>query len=126
MLTPAEWETVRLSLFVALVAVVCSLPAALALGWLLARKSYWGKTLVETLVNLPLVMPPVVTGYLLLVIFGRRGWLGQQLENWLGLQFVFTWKGAALASAVMAFPLLLRPIRVAFSGIDARLETASR
>jgi molybdate transport system permease protein len=126
MLTPAEWETVRLSLWVALVAVACSLPFGLALGWVLARKSFWGKTLVETLVNLPLVMPPVVTGYLLLVVFGRRAWLGEQLEEWFGLQFIFTWKGAALASAVMAFPLLLRPIRLAFANIDARLETASR
>jgi molybdate transport system permease protein len=98
----------------------------MGLAWLLARKAFWGKTLVETAVNLPLVMPPVVTGYLLLVILGRRGWLGSRLEAWFGLEFVFDWKGAALASAVMAFPLMVRPIRLAFAGVDPRLETASR
>jgi molybdate transport system permease protein len=126
MLSAAEWETVRLSLFVALVAVACSLPAAVALAWLLARKAFWGKTIVEMAINLPLVLPPVVTGYLLLMTFGRRSWLGAWLDRWLGLQFVFTWQGAALAATVMAFPLLIRPIRVAFAGIDPRLETASR
>ena len=126
MLTTPEWETLRLSLFVSTIAVVGSLPFGLALAWLLARKSFWGKTLVETAVNLPLVMPPVVTGYLLLVIFGRRGWLGSRLEAWFGLEFVFDWKGAAVASAVMAFPLMVRPIRLAFASVDPRLETASR
>ena len=126
MLTPAEWETLRLSLFVAMVAVITSLPFGLALGWLLARKTFWGKTLLETAINLPLVLPPVVTGYLLLVALGRRGWLGSRLEAWFGLEFVFDWKGAAAASAVMAFPLLVRPIRLAFAAIDPRLETASR
>jgi molybdate transport system permease protein len=126
MLTTPEWETLRLSLFVSTIAVVGSLPFGLVLAWLLARKTFWGKTLVETAVNLPLVMPPVVTGYLLLVIFGRRGWLGSRLEAWFGLELVFDWKGAAVASAVMAFPLLVRPIRLAFAGVDPRLETASR
>ena len=126
MLTPAEWETLRLSLFVATVAVAGSLPLGMALAWLLARKAFWGKTLIETAVNLPLVLPPVVTGYLLLVALGRRGWLGSRLEAWFGLEFVFDWKGAAVASAVMAFPLLVRPIRLAFAAIDPRLETASR
>ena len=126
MLTPAEWDTIRLSRFVAAVAVACSLPFGLALAWLLARKTFWGKTLVETLVNLPLVLPPVVTGYLLLVALGRRGWLGRWLDEWFGLQFVFTWNGAAIASAVMAFPLLIRPMRVALAAVDPRLEVASR
>ena len=126
MLNTAEWETLRLSLFVATVAVVASLPFGVALAWLLARKTFWGKTLVETAINLPLVLPPVVTGYLLLVALGRRGWLGSRLEAWFGLEFVFDWKGAAVASAVMAFPLLVRPIRLAFAAIDPRLETASR
>jgi molybdate transport system permease protein len=126
MLTHAEWETLRLSLFVATVAVAGSLPFGMALAWLLARKAFWGKTLVETAVNLPLVVPPVVTGYLLLVILGRRGLLGSRLEAWFGLEFVFDWKGAAVASAVMAFPLMVRPIRLAFAGVDPRLETASR
>jgi molybdate transport system permease protein len=126
MLTPAEWETLRLSLSVATAAVVGSLPIGLAAAWVLARKSFWGKTLLETAINLPLVLPPVVTGYLILVLLGRRGWLGSQLEAWLGLEFVFDWKGAAVASAVMAFPLLVRPIRLSFASIDPRLETASR
>ncbi len=126
MLTPDEWETLRLSLFVATAAVAGSLPLGMALAWLLARKSFWGKTLLETAINLPLVLPPVVTGYLLLVLLGRRGWLGSRLEAWFGLEFVFDWKGAAVASAVMAFPLLVRPIRLAFASIDPRLETASR
>jgi molybdate transport system permease protein len=126
MLTTAEWETLRLSLFVATVAVAGSLPIGMAAAWLLARKTFWGKTLLETAINLPLVLPPVVTGYLLLVALGRRGWFGGRLEAWFGLEFVFDWKGAAVASAVMAFPLLVRPIRLAFATIDPRLETASR
>jgi molybdate transport system permease protein len=126
MLTPAEWETLRLSLMVAGAAVAISLPVGLVVAWVLARKAFWGKSLVETAINLPLVLPPVVTGYLMLVVLGRRGWLGAWLANWLGLEFVFDWKGAAAASAVMAFPLLVRPIRLAFANIDPRLETASR
>jgi molybdate transport system permease protein len=126
MLTPAEWETLRISLFVATSAVAGSLPFGLALAWLLARRAFWGKTLLETAINLPLVLPPVVTGYLLLVLLGRRGWLGSLLEEWFGLAFVFDWKGAAVASAVMAFPLLVRPMRLAFASIDPRLESASR
>ncbi len=90
------------------------------------RKQFWGKTIVETVVFLPLVLPPVVTGYLLLVLFGRRGWLGGVLEEWLGVRFVFDWKGAALASAVMSFPLLVRSIRLAFTSVDPRLEQAAR
>ena len=125
-MSAAEWETVRLSLFVSATAVAVSLPFGIALGWLLARRSFWGKIVVETAIMLPLVMPPVVTGYLLLVLFGRQGWLGSWLEEWLGLRFVFTWKGAALASGIMAFPLMLGPIRLAFSAIDPRLELASR
>lgn len=126
MLTIAEWQAVRLTLLVASVAVVVSLPFAIVLGWLLAKRNFPGKFLVETCINLPLVLPPVVTGYLLLVIFSRRGALGSFLENTFGLRFVFDWKGAALASAVVAFPLLVRPIRLAFSAIDDRLIQASR
>jgi molybdate transport system permease protein len=126
MLTAAELEAVRLTLFVSLVAVAASLPLAVALGWLLARRDFPGKFVLETLVNLPLVLPPVVTGYLLLVTFGRRGLVGGFLENTLGLRFVFDWKGAALASAVVAFPLLVRPIRLAFASIDGRLFHAAR
>lgn len=126
MLTNAEWQAVWLSLLVAGVAVGASLPMAVAMGWLLAKRSFPGKFLVETLVNLPLVLPPVVTGYLLLVLFSRRGVLGGFLEQAFGLRFVFDWKGAALASAVVAFPLFVRPIRQAFAATDDRLLHAAR
>ncbi|HEY2760798.1 MAG TPA: molybdate ABC transporter permease subunit [Pirellulales bacterium] len=126
MLSVPEWQAVRLSLLVATVAVVCSLPFAIGIGWLMAKRRFRGKLILETLINLPLVLPPVVTGYLLLVLFGRQGVLGSWLELTLGLRFVFDWKGAALASAVVAFPLLVRPIRLAFSSIDDRLVQAAR
>jgi molybdate transport system permease protein len=126
MLSHAELEAVRLTLVVSTVAVAASLPFAIGLGWLLAKRDFRGKLLVEIAVNLPLVLPPVVTGYLLLVLFGRRGPIGAVLENTLGLRFIFDWKGAALASAVVAFPLLVRPIRLAFAGIDDRLVHAAR
>lgn len=125
-LSPAEWQALRLSVLVATVAVGASLPLAVALGWLLAKRQFAGKFLVETLVNLPLVLPPVVTGYLLLVLFGRRGLLGEALERTLGLRFVFDWKGAALAAAVVSFPLLVRPIRLAFAAVDDRMIYAAR
>ena len=125
-LSEAEWAAVALSLRVAIWAVGLSLPVGLALGWLLARRSFRGKVLVETLVNLTLVLPPVVTGYVLLVLFGRQGWLGQWLaESW-GLQIAFTWRAAALASAALGFPLMVRSIRLAFQGVDRRLEDAAR
>ena len=91
-----------------------------------ARRQFFGKSLVETLLSLPLVLPPVVTGYLLLVLFGTQGWVGSYLNQWFGIRLVFTWKGAALAAAVMAFPLMVRAIRLAFSDIDVRLEQAAR
>ncbi len=125
-LSAAEWQAVRLSLLVAGAAAAVSLPPALAVGWLLAKRRFSGKFLVETLVNLPLVLPPVVTGYLLLVLFGRHGLLGASLERWLGIRFVFDWKGAALAAAVVSFPLLVRPIRQAFAAVDDRLIQAAR
>lgn len=121
-----EWQAVRLTLWVALAAVAMSFPFAVALGWVLAKWQFPGKFLLETIVNLPLVIPPVVTGYLLLVVFGRRGMIGHQLESLLGLRFVFDWKGAALASAVVAFPLFVRPIRQAFEAVDDRLILAAR
>lgn len=126
MLTAAEWEAVRLTLLVASVAVIGSLPLGILAGWLLARRSFPGKFLLDAAINLPLVLPPVVTGYLLLVTFGRHGLLGGVLENTLGLRFVFDWKGAALASAVVGFPLLVRPIRLAFAAVDERLVQAAR
>jgi molybdate transport system permease protein len=125
-LTPDEFQSVRLTCLVALVAVACTLPVGIALAWTLARRDFYGKTLLETVVNLPLVLPPVVTGYLLLVLLGRRGVVGQWLDAVLGIQFVFDWKGAVVASGVMAFPLLVRPMRLSFAGIDRRLEMAAR
>jgi molybdate transport system permease protein len=125
-LTPNEWSAVRLSLGVALTATLASLPFAVALAYLLARRHFWGKALLETLISLPLVLPPVVTGYLLLVTFGTQGWLGQYLDAWFGMRVVFTWKAAALASAVVAFPLMVRSIRVALGEVDVRLEQVAR
>jgi molybdate transport system permease protein len=125
-LSSLEWPAIRLSLWVACWAVLISLPPGLALGYWLARRRFRGKAIVETIVNLSLVLPPVVTGYLLLMAFGRRGFLGFWLERWFGLQVAFTWKAAALASAVVSFPLMVRAIRLAFQGVDTRLEQAAR
>ena len=125
-LAPEEWQAVRLTLQVAAAAVLSGLPFAILIGWVLAKRNFPGKFLAETLVSLPLVMPPVVTGYLLLMVFGRRGLLGGLLEDSLGLRFVFDWKGAALAAAVVGFPLLVRPIRQAFEAIDDQLIGAAR
>lgn len=126
LLSADEWQAVRLSVVVALAAVAGSLPVAIATAWLLARRAFRGKIVLETLVNLPLVLPPVVTGWLLLVAFGTRGFVGRWLEEWLGLRLVFDWKGAAVASAVVAFPLMVRAIRVAFAMIDRDVEDAAR
>jgi molybdate transport system permease protein len=126
LLSPDQWQAIRLTLLVSATAVVASVPLAILLGWILAKRQFAGKFLVETLVNLPLVLPPVVTGYLLLATFGRQGPLGSILENTFGVRLVFDWKGAALAAAVVAFPLLIRPIRQAFAAIDDRLIQAAR
>jgi len=125
-LTSEEWSAIRLSLQVALTATILSLPVGIGLGYLLARRKFWGKGVVEAFLSLPLVLPPVVTGYLLLVLLGRRGWIGSLLASWFGVQLVFTWKAAAVASAVMSFPLMVRAIRAAFAEVDRRLETAAR
>ena len=125
-LSPEEWSAVRLSVQVATTAVLLSLPAGVFLGWLLARREFPGKAVVETVLTLPLVLPPVVTGYLLLVAFGRRGVLGRLLEDTFHTSVVFTWRGAAIAASVMAFPLMVRAMRLAFSEVDARLEEAAR
>jgi molybdate transport system permease protein len=124
-LTPDEWIAIRLSLWIALVATVAALPFGIAIAWLLARKNFWGKTLLDAIVHLPLVLPPVVTGYLLLITFGRRGPVGAFLAEHLGLVFSFRWTGAALACGVMAFPLLVRAIRLSLEAIDRRLEDAA-
>jgi molybdate transport system permease protein len=125
-MNPAEWQAIRLSLLVATAATIASLPLGVLVGWLLARREFPGKALVDTLVNLPLVLPPVVTGYLLLALFGRQGALGGVLESMLGVRFVFDWKGAALAAAIVSFPLMVRPIRLAFAAVDPRLVKAAR
>src|SRR5207302_3200480 len=121
-----DWRAVGLSVRVALLAVMISLPFGIALGWLLARKSFRGKTLVETLVNLPLVLPPVVTGLLLLYLLGRRGWVGAWLHGAFGVGIAFTWGAAVMAVAVMGFPLMVRAVRLAFQGLDPRLYQAAR
>jgi molybdate transport system permease protein len=123
-LTPEEWTAVALSLRIALVATAAALPFGVAIAWLLARKDFWGKALLDGLVHLPLVLPPVVTGYLLLIAFGRRGVFGAALAE-IGIVFSFRWTGAALACGVMAFPLLVRAIRLSFEAIDRRLEEAA-
>jgi molybdate transport system permease protein len=125
-LTAEQWQAIGLSLRVAVTAVLVSLPFGLALAWLLARRQFRGKAVLETLINLPLVLPPVVTGYLLLVTLGRNGWIGNVLDRWFGVEIVFTWKAAALASAIMAFPLMVRSIRLALTGVDVHLEQAAR
>ena len=125
-LTELEVSALELSLRVALVSVIGSLPFGLAVAWLLARCRFPGKSLVDGIVHLPLVLPPVVVGYTLLVLFGRRGVIGAWLYDVFGFTFAFNWKGAALASAVMAFPLMVRAIRLSLEAVDRRLEAAAR
>jgi molybdate transport system permease protein len=125
-LSPEEWLALRLSFQVSLCAVLVSLPAAVLIGYVLARWQSRSKWLLEVLVNLPLVLPPVVTGYLLFICFLPRGPLGRVLEAWFGLRIVFSWWGAAVAAAVVSFPLMVRAIRLAFQAVDPRLEMAAR
>ncbi|MEW5288022.1 molybdate ABC transporter permease subunit [Erwinia papayae] len=125
-LTEPEWQAVALSLKVSTVAVLCSLPFGVLVAWLLVRCRFPGKTLLDSLVHLPLVLPPVVVGYLLLTGFGRRGLIGEYLYDWFGFTFAFSWRGAALASAVIAFPLMVRAIRLALEGVDSKIELAAR
>lgn len=126
LLTPVEWEALALSLKISIVAVAVSLPLGIAVAWLLARKEFAGKSLLDGIVHLPLVLPPVVIGYLLLVLMGRRGMVGSWLYDTFGLSFSFSWKGAALASAVVAFPLLVRAVRLSIELVDQKLEQAAR
>jgi molybdate transport system permease protein len=123
--TAAEIVAIKLSLRVAIVATLVSLPFGIAVAMLLARGRFPGRTLLDGLVHLPLVLPPVVTGYLLLIGFGRRGPIGAFLEQTLGIVFAFRWTGAALASAIMAFPLLVRAIRISIEAVDRKLEDAA-
>ncbi|QJD68693.1 molybdate ABC transporter permease subunit [Xanthomonas campestris pv. badrii] len=125
MFTPQELIAIGLSLKVALVAAVASLPAGIACGWLLARRRFPGKALLDAVLHLPLVMPPVVTGYALLVTLGTQGVIGRWLLEHLGVQFAFRWTGAALACAVMGFPLMVRAIRLSIEATDRRLEAAA-
>ncbi len=125
-LTAEDWQTIWLSARISLAAVGLSLPFGVAAGWLLARRDFPGKAMVETVINLPLVLPPVVTGLLLLYLLGPRGWIGAWLAEWFGVEIAFTWKAAVLAVAVMGFPLLVRAVRIAFAGIDPRLFQAAR
>ena len=124
-LSPDEWTAVRLSLRIALTATAVSLPIGIFAAYALARWRFPGKTLLDGVIHLPLVLPPVVTGYMLLVLFGRRGVLGQFLADQLGIVFSFRWTGAALACGVMGFPLMVRAIRLSIEAIDRRLEDAA-
>ena len=125
MIEPLESEALALSLRVAIWSVLCSLPLGILVAHLLARREFWGKTVVDGLIHLPMVVPPVVVGYLLLVLFGRQGPVGAWLDAWFGITIIFTWKGAALAAAVMAFPLMVRAIRLSLEAVDPRLEAAA-
>src|SRR5215204_1674470 len=124
-LSPDEWIAVQLSLRIAVTATLVALPFGIAVAWLLARKDFWGKALLDGIVHLPLVLPPVVTGYLLLLSFGRKGAIGGFLADYFGIVFSFRWTGAALACGVMGFPLLVRAIRLSLEAIDRRLEDAA-
>ncbi len=124
-LGPQEWTAIWLSLRVALVATVAALPVAIWIAYVLARKSFPGRQVLNGVVHLPLVLPPVVTGYLLLVVFGQEGPLGGFLKDVFGISFAFRWTGAALAAAIMAFPLMVRAIRLGFEAVDPGLEDAA-
>ena len=124
-LTPDEWRAVALSLRVSFWAMLLSLPLGVLVAYALARWEFWGKQLLNGLVHLPLVLPPVVTGYVLLLTFGRKGAVGQVLDQWFGVVLAFRWTGAALAAAVMAFPLMVRAIRLAIEAVDPKLEQAA-
>ena len=120
-----EWRAVALSLRVSLWATLLSLPLGIFVAYALARWEFWGKQVLNGLVHLPLILPPVVTGYLLLLTFGRKGYVGQFLDEWFGIVLAFRWTGAVLAAAVMAFPLMVRAIRLAIEAVDPKLEEAA-
>lgn len=125
MLGPAEWTAVLLSLKVATLATLLSLPFGILAAWVLARKTFPGKMVLDSVLHLPLIVPPVVTGYALLLLFGHNGPLGAALERTTGLVLAFRWTGAALAAAIMGFPLMVRAIRLAVEAVDPRLEQAA-
>ena len=123
--SPAELDALSLSLLVAVWSVGVSLPFGIGAAWLLSRKNFPGRSVVDGLIHLPLVVPPVVVGYLLLILLGTQGPIGGFLKETFGITVIFTWKGAAVASAVMAFPLMVRAIRLSFNGVDPGLEQAA-
>ncbi|HKR92465.1 molybdate ABC transporter permease subunit [Novosphingobium sp.] len=125
-LSPQEWEILQLSLKVSGIAITACLPPAFALAWILARWRFPGKVLLDAAVHLPLVLPPVVTGWLLLLTFGANAPLGRFFEHAFGLTFIFRWTGAALAAAIMALPLMVRAMRLSLEAVDRRLESAAR
>jgi len=125
-LSEPEWQAVLLSLKVSTLAVLVSLPFGVLVAWILVRCTFPGKALLDSLIHLPLVLPPVVVGYLLLVAMGRNGFIGKYLHDWFGLTFAFSWRGAVLAACVMSFPLMVRAIRLALEAVDLRLEQAAR
>ncbi len=121
-----EWSVVELSLRVAMVSTIFTLPIAIGLAWLLSRRDFWGKALLDAFVHLPLVLPPVVLGYGLLILLGRKGPIGSLLEDWFGITLAFTWQGAAIAAGVAGLPLAVRAIRLSLDAVDRRLEQAAR
>lgn len=125
MLSPFEQQAIILSLKVAFFALLWLIPIGIGLGWLLSRKQFWGKSLLDAFIHLPLILPPVVIGYLLLITFNRKGVLGAPLYDWFGIDFSFNWKGAVLASVVVSMPLIVRAIRLGFDGVDKKLEQAA-
>jgi len=125
-LTPEEWTAVALSLEVALKSILFSLPVAILVGWLLGRRRFFGKSVVDAVVHLPFVLPPVVTGYVLLLLFGVKGPVGGWLNDWFGVRLAFTTAGATLATAIMTFPLMVRAIRLSAGAVDRGLEDAAR
>lgn len=125
-LSPAEWTVIALSLKVSVVAVLVTLPIAYALAWVVARRRFPGRTLLDAAIHLPLVLPPVVTGWLLLLLLGRSGPVGGWLDSTFGWTLVFHWTGAAVAAAVMALPLMVRAMRLSIEGVDRRLVDAAR
>ena len=126
MLDATEWGIVALSLKVGGMAMLVTLPVAFALAWLLARGAFPGKVIVDAAIHLPLVVPPVVTGWLLLLAFGPRGPVGAWLQDWFGVTVLFRWTGAAIAAGVMALPLMVRAMRISIEAVDRRLENAAR
>ncbi|MDE1210685.1 MULTISPECIES: molybdate ABC transporter permease subunit [Vibrio] len=126
LLSEYEWLALQLSLKVALYSVVWLLPLGLLLAWILARKQFWGRSALDSLVHLPLVLPPVVIGYLLLISMGKQGVIGQWLDKWFGISFSFSWRGAVLACVVVALPLMVRAIRLSLESVDPKLEQAAR